>query len=99
MTGNILGAWLGFEAIESRWKNGLELYDVLMELADDLCTAQQLPPDTPLPPYSCHCSPASRRDAGVLYALRPLPCHFLWNSALDKYPKSDYTVYRPISDG
>lgn len=50
VTGNILGAWLGFEAIESRWKNGLELYDVLMELADDLCTAQQLPPDTPLPP-------------------------------------------------
>lgn len=50
VTGNIIGAWLGFDAIEGRWKNGLELYDVLMELADDLCTAQQLPPDTPLPP-------------------------------------------------
>ena len=41
---------LGFDAIEGRWKNGLELYDVLMELADDLCIVQQLPPDTPLPP-------------------------------------------------
>ena len=50
VTGNIIGAWLGFDAIEGRWKNGLELYDVLMELADDLCTAQQLPPDEPLPP-------------------------------------------------
>lgn len=50
VTGNILGAWLGFDAIEGRWKTGLELYDVLMELADDLCTAQQLPPDKPLPP-------------------------------------------------
>ena len=50
VTGNIIGAWLGFDAIEGRWKTGLELYDVLMELADDLCTAQQLPPDTPLPP-------------------------------------------------
>ena len=50
VTGNILGAWLGFDAIEGRWKNGLELYDVLMELADDLCIVQQLPPDTPLPP-------------------------------------------------
>lgn len=50
VTGNIIGAWLGFDAIESRWKTGLELYDVLMELADDLCIVQQLPPDTPLPP-------------------------------------------------
>ena len=50
VTGNILGALLGFDAIEGRWKNGLELYDVLMELADDLCTVQQLSPDAPLPP-------------------------------------------------
>lgn len=50
VTGNILGAWLGFDAIEGRWKTGLELYDVLMELVDDLCIVQQLPPDTPLPP-------------------------------------------------
>ena len=50
VTGNIIGAWLGFDAIEGRWKTGLELYDVLMELADDLCIVQQLPPDTPLPP-------------------------------------------------
>lgn len=50
VTGNIIGAWLGFDAIEGRWKTGLELYDVLMELADDHCIVQQFPPDTPLPP-------------------------------------------------
>lgn len=50
VTGNILGAWLGFDAIEGRWKNGLELYDVLMELADDLCAVQHLPLDEPLLP-------------------------------------------------
>ena len=36
ITGNILGAWLGFDAIDERWKNHLELYDVILELADDL---------------------------------------------------------------
>ena len=36
VTGNILGALLGFEAIEGRWKENLELEDVILELADDL---------------------------------------------------------------
>ena len=36
VTGNILGALLGFDAIDVQWKRNLELYDVLMELADDL---------------------------------------------------------------
>ena len=36
VTGNILGALLGYEAIEDRWKEKLELRDVILEIADDL---------------------------------------------------------------
>ena len=37
VTGNILGALLGFDAIEDKWKTNLELIDVILEIADDLC--------------------------------------------------------------
>ena len=37
VTGNILGALLGFEAIESKWKNNLELSEILDEMSLDLC--------------------------------------------------------------
>lgn len=37
VTGNILGAWLGCGAIEDRWKRDLELRDIILEMADDLC--------------------------------------------------------------
>lgn len=37
IAGNILGAWLGFDAIDERWKTDLELYPVILEMADDLC--------------------------------------------------------------
>lgn len=37
VTGNILGAWLGYQAIEDKWKDDLELADVILEIADDLC--------------------------------------------------------------
>lgn len=36
VTGNILGAWLGYEAIEEKWKRNLELSGVILEMADDL---------------------------------------------------------------
>lgn len=36
VTGNILGAIHGFAAIADKWKQNLELLDVLLELADDL---------------------------------------------------------------
>lgn len=36
VTGNILGAWLGYGAIEEKWKKNLELVDVILEMADDL---------------------------------------------------------------
>ena len=37
VTGNILGAWLGYDAIDDKWKSDLELASVILEVADDLC--------------------------------------------------------------
>lgn len=37
VTGNILGAWVGYDAIDPKWKRNLELHDVVLEMADDLC--------------------------------------------------------------
>lgn len=37
IAGNLLGAWLGVEAIHPRWLDDLELLDVLEETALDLC--------------------------------------------------------------
>ena len=36
VTGNILGALLGYEAMEEKWKKDLELSEVILEMADDL---------------------------------------------------------------
>lgn len=37
VTGNILGALLGYGGIEEKWKEDLEISDVILEIADDLC--------------------------------------------------------------
>lgn len=37
VTGNILGAVCGYEAIDRKWKSDLELSDIILETADDLC--------------------------------------------------------------
>ncbi len=37
ITGNILGAWLGISRIDRKWQDNLELKDVILEIADDLC--------------------------------------------------------------
>lgn len=37
VTGNILGALLGYNAIDEKWKRDLELADVILEMAEDLC--------------------------------------------------------------
>ena len=36
VTGNILGAWVGYKGIDGKWKKNLELKDVILEMADDL---------------------------------------------------------------
>lgn len=42
VTGNILGAVCGYSAIEDKWKNNLELADLIIEMADDLCFGCQI---------------------------------------------------------
>ncbi len=42
VTGNILGALLGYDAIEAKWKENLELAEVILEVADDLCHKCQM---------------------------------------------------------
>jgi uncharacterized protein (TIGR02452 family) len=42
VTGNILGALVGYDAIEQKWKDNLELHDVILEMADDLCHGCQM---------------------------------------------------------
>lgn len=42
VTGNILGALCGYEAIEEKWKKNLELKDVILEMADDLYNIRSL---------------------------------------------------------
>ena len=42
VTGNILGALLGYGGIDEKWKRDLELSDVILELADDLCHGCQM---------------------------------------------------------
>lgn len=42
VTGNILGALLGYKAIDEKWKKNLELSNVILEMADDLCHGCQI---------------------------------------------------------
>ena len=42
ITGNILGAHLGYAAMEDKWKENLELSDVILEISGDLCRKCQM---------------------------------------------------------
>lgn len=42
VTGNIVGLISGYEMIENKWKHNLELSDVILEVADDLCHTCQM---------------------------------------------------------
>ena len=42
VTGNILGALIGYEAIDQKWKTDLELLDVISEISDDLARGCQM---------------------------------------------------------
>ena len=44
VTGNILGAYLGFDAIPTKYIDHLEIKDIILEIADDLyhdCTISE----------------------------------------------------------
>lgn len=49
ITGNILGAYLGLSGIPDKFRKNLELYDTIIEIADDLYTASR--EFAPKPPY------------------------------------------------
>ena len=42
ITGNIVGAHIGYENIPQKWKTDLELHDIILEVADDLCHECQM---------------------------------------------------------
>lgn len=42
IAGNIIGAYLGYEKIDKKWTENLELIDVILEMSDDLCHGCQL---------------------------------------------------------
>lgn len=42
VTGNILGALVGYSEIEDKWKKNLECADVILEMADDICHGCQM---------------------------------------------------------
>lgn len=42
ITGNILGALIGYAAIPDCWKKDLEIRDVILEVATDLCQGCQM---------------------------------------------------------
>lgn len=42
VTGNILGALVGYDAIEDKWKKDLECEDIVIEMADDICHGCQM---------------------------------------------------------
>ncbi len=37
VTGNILGALIGYDALDEKWKTNLELHDLTVEMADRIC--------------------------------------------------------------
>ncbi|MCQ2458288.1 MAG: ADP-ribosylglycohydrolase family protein [Clostridia bacterium] len=51
VTGNILGAICGYEAIDEKWKRSLELRDVILEMADDLNNIHSVDGDFPDPEW------------------------------------------------
>lgn len=42
VTGNILGALWGYKKIPDKWKKNLECFDIILEIADDLCYDYQI---------------------------------------------------------
>ena len=42
ITGNIVGAHIGYNNIPQKWKTDLQLHDIILEVADDLCHGCQM---------------------------------------------------------
>ncbi|MBQ9931549.1 MAG: ADP-ribosylglycohydrolase family protein [Firmicutes bacterium] len=61
VTGNILGAICGYEGMDPKWKENLELHDVILEMADDLANG------CPISEYSNHRDPDWERKYIHIY--------------------------------
>ncbi len=76
VTGNILGALVGYEAIDAKWKKNLELHDVILEMADDLCHGCQMDE------FSHYSDPAWISKYMEMHRYQPVPikpsCTFFW---------------------
>lgn len=92
VVGNILGAINGFEAIDKKWKNNLELYDVILEMADDLCHGCHMSE------YSCYYDADWARKYMDMHWKAPKPeMLFFWheydrNGYLSNWFESEFVV-------
>ena len=75
IAGNILGAWLGLDRIDEKWKKDLELYDVILEIADDLTYGCEMNE------YNAYRDPAwtGKYIEGRAYK-KPVKTVFFWNT-------------------
>lgn len=81
VVGNILGAINGYAAIDQKWKNNLELFDVILEMADDLCHGCQMSE------YSSYTDVDWARKYMEMHWKEPTPeCVFFWH----EYDKNGY---------
>ncbi|MBQ6564400.1 MAG: DUF1768 domain-containing protein, partial [Clostridia bacterium] len=73
LTGSLLGALLGYRAIPDAWKQDLELDDVILETADDLCHGCQMSE------YSHYEDPDwEEKYMHMRRPMRKLPMVFFW---------------------
>lgn len=42
VTGNILGAWIGYEQIPDKWKKNLECHGIILKIAEDLYRSKEI---------------------------------------------------------
>lgn len=92
VTGNILGALLGYEAIGDKWKSNLECSDVILEIADDLCHGCQMSE------YSSYFDADWVRKYVDMHWKKPVPeCLFFWheyktNGYLSNWYKCEFVI-------
>ena len=81
VTGNILGALIGYDAIEDKWKKDLECADIIIEMADDICHGCQMSE------YSSYTDANWARKYMDMHWKEPTPeCVFFWH----EYEKNGY---------
>ena len=94
VTGNILGALLGYHAIADQWKHDLELSDVILEVADDLCHGCQMSE------YSHYYDPEwAAKYMQMHRPVRQQPAVFFWKDDEDNGCFSNWYHRKFVIDG